>query len=114
MSAALAERAGADLDQGARKALYKGDLLFGLFQGRMGLECLVTRKASYSSFLASSYLTLSWVGGLKLPFSLSKFLQEVFFLYISFFHIAVLLKVCLQLNSAVHWSLKIMRTLTVV
>lgn len=35
MSAALAERAGAGLDQGARKALYKGDLLFALFQGRV-------------------------------------------------------------------------------
>lgn len=69
------------------------------------------------SFLPSAYLTLSWVGELKLPFSLPKFLQEGFFVYISLFsYISTLL--CLQLNSTIlllgHWSLKTKSTLSVI
>lgn len=63
------------------------------------------------SFLPSSYLTLSWTGKLKLPFSVSKFLQGGFFhLYFPFCYICTLLLVCLQPNSTTlllgHWSLK--------
>lgn len=38
----------------------------------------------FAEFLSFSYLTLSWVGKLKLPFSLSKILQEGFFFNLHF------------------------------